>query len=443
MGKASVLASASAMGLLLLGATGFALADVNSGSSDIAAQLTDRLQTREDSISQRDRDVWSRLNIESRFGVGFRSHMPVCNTTATDEAHCDARVVTDANLKPLASPRVIFGYSPAQFHDAYSTATSSATKQIIAVVDAYDHPYIQSDLDTYSSAFGIARLPACSGSIANVAAPCFKKVDQRGGARYPRANSGWSLEIALDVEMAHAMCQNCSILLVEADSSSYTNLMAAVDRAVALGANVVSNSYGSNEFSGETSYDYHFNRSGVAFTVASGDSGYGAEYPASSRYVTAVGGTRLFFNPLDGSYDHEEAWAGGGSGCSAFESQPSWQTALNLGGCSKRIVADVSADADPNTGAAVYDSVPYFGQSGWWEVGGTSLSSPIIAGVYALSGKTSGNADQLPYTLGNASNLHDIVRGSNGSCGGSYLCTSLPNYDGPTGLGSPKGTSAF
>jgi subtilase family serine protease len=439
-----------AFAVFLFGASLFATV-VHAQSVPTARDITTGVQTRlaqsfanGDTVLGADLNSYVQQKLEERFGVHFQPHVPVCSDTDTGEAHCDARVVADSGLKPLASPKLIFGYGPTQFLKAYGltgTAPSSTYPPVIAIVDAYDDPNIQNDLTTYSSTFGIApKLSVCSGSIASSTAPCFKKVDQRGGTRYPRADAGWSLEIALDVEVAHAVCQSCSILLVEADSSSYSSLMAAVDRAVLLGATVVSNSYGSSEFSGETSYDSHFNHPGVAFTVSSGDSGYGAEYPAASRYVTAVGGTSLFINQ-DGSYNKEFAWAGAGSGCSVFEQkQPLWQIDPN---CGRRTVADVSADADPNTGAAVYDSVRYFGQSGWWEVGGTSLSSPIIAGVYALSGNTSGNANQIPYTLGNASNLNDVVGGSNGNCGGSYLCTALSGFDGPTGLGSPKGTGAF
>jgi len=205
-------------------------------------------------------------------------------------------------------------------------------------------------------------------------------------------------------------------------------------------ADVISNSYGSGEFSGETSYDSHFNHPGIAITFSSGDNGYGVEYPASSKYVTAVGGTTLNLNS-NSTYNSETVWSGTGSGCSAFELKPTWQKD-NL--CSKRTVADVSADADPNTGAAVYDSVKFQGQSGWFKVGGTSLSSPLVAAVYALAGVPSGSsANSLPYSSGNSTNLHDIVSGSNGSCRGTYLCTGVSGYDGPTGLGTPNGLAAF
>ena len=170
-------------------------------------------------------------------------------------------------------------------------------------------------------------------------------------------------------------------------------------------------------------------------TASTGDAGYGVEYPAASPYVVAVGGTTLALNG-DNTYAGETAWVDGGSGCSTYEPKPSVQTDS---GCSKRAVADVSADADPNTGAAVYDSVPYSGQSGWFQVGGTSLASPLIAAVYALSGNTSNGL--APY--GNPGALHDVTGGSNGTCSPSYLCTAGPGYDGPTGLGTPNGLAAF
>lgn len=359
------------------------------------------------------------------------SHIPVCpSAVGKNSLRCHARVVTDQNGLPKASVAPS-GYGPAQFVGAYSLG-GATNHALIAIVDAYDHPNIQNDLNTYSSQFKIPSLPPCSGSVS----PCFKKVDQRGGTNYPQANAGWALEISLDVEVAHAVCPQCSIVLVEADSNSYDNLMAAVDTAASLGAKVISNSYGSSEFPGETSLDFHFNKPGIAFTFSSGDGGYGAQYPAASPFVTAVGGTSLYINS-NNTYGSESAWGAAGSGCSAFEAKPSWQTDP---GCSNRTIADISAVADPNTGAAIYDSVRYQGRKGWFKVGGTSLASPLIAAVYALSGNTT-NANSLPYI--SIANLHDITSGFNGSCGGSYLCTSVPGYDGPTGLGTPNGVGAF
>jgi len=365
-------------------------------------------------------------------------HAPVCSSSRPDEPKCHARVVVDGKGSPQTAITPA-GYGPAQLRGAYNlSGTTASTSPIIAIVDAYDHPNIKADLDKYSSSFGIPTLPNCSGSIQNSAVPCFQKLSQRGTTAYPSANAGWALEIAMDVEVAHATCQNCKILLVEADSSSYTNLMTAVDQAVTQGGKFISNSYGSSEFSGETSYDSHFNKPGVVFTFSSGDNGYGATYPAASPYVTAVGGTTL--TVTNNTYGGETAWNGAGSGCSAYEPKPIWQTDT---GCSKRTIADVAAVADPTTGAAVYDSVRYQGKSGWFKVGGTSLSSPLIAGVYALANNLNNSTygNSLPYA--NAAALHDITSGTNGSCGGIYLCTALSGYDGPTGLGTPNGNGAF
>ena len=358
----------------------------------------------------------------------------VCDAVVLGDAACGALVVTDANGAPLASSSPpATAYGPAQFHGAYHLPTTSpgSTPPTIAIVDAYDDPNAEADLGVYDTQYG---LPACT-----TANGCFRKVSQTGTTRYPRSNSGWALEISLDIETAHQTCQNCKILLVEASSSSMTNLGASVNEAVKLGATVISNSYGGGESSADTSYDSaYFNHPGVAITVSSGDSGYGVEYPAASRYVTAVGGTTLNLG-AGNTYGGETAWSSGGSGCSRYDAKPSWQTDA---GCSRRTVADVSADADPNTGAAVYDSVPYSGQSGWFQVGGTSLASPLIAGVYGLAGNaTSVTYGSYPYS--HASSLNDVKSGSNGSCGGSYLCTAGNGYDGPTGLGSPNGVGGF
>lgn len=216
-------------------------------------------------------------------------------------------------------------------------------------------------------------------------------------------------------------------------------MLSAEDYATAHAA-IVSNSWGGSEFLSETSdtYDGHFNHPGVAITVSSGDSGYGTSYPAVSRYVTAVGGTTLTLN-ADNTRLNETAWSGSGSGCSIYESKPSWQSDPK---CANRTIADVSADADPNTGAAVYDSLGYLGRKGWFTVGGTSLASPLIAAVYALSGNASSVVfGSYPYA--HAASLFDVVSGSTGSCGGSYLCTALSGFDGPTGFGTPRGVGAF
>jgi hypothetical protein len=363
-------------------------------------------------------------------GVWF---VRACGAPSTRFGACGAQVVTNSAGKPLVTSAAPppNAYGPAQFHTAYHLPTLAPSFQTIAIVDAYDDPTIEADLGTFSANYG---LPACT-----TANGCFKKVNQTGGTTYPVANANWSLEISLDVETAHAMCQNCRILLVEASSASLASLGTAENEAVALGANVISNSWGAFEYSSETIDEArYFNHPGVAITASTGDDGYGVQFPASSRYVTAVGGTTLTLNP-DNTWKSESAWSGSGSGCSGLIPKPVWQTDKL---CTHRTVADVAADADPNTGAAVYDSVPYSGQSGWFQVGGTSLAAPLIASVYALSGSAgSVNAGSAPYA--NPAALHDVTSGSNGGCGGNYLCTAGPGYDGPTGLGTPNGLAAF
>ncbi|HEY0500046.1 MAG TPA: S53 family peptidase [Kutzneria sp.] len=338
-------------------------------------------------------------------------------------AACTALRRTDAGARSFGP--AVSGLTPANLLSAYKLSSGGAGKTV-AIVDAQDDPNAEKDLATYRSNFG---LPACT-----TANGCFKKVNQTGGTSYPTGDTGWSEEISLDLDMVSAICPQCHILLVEATSASYANLGTAVNEAVKLGATAVSNSYGGGESSAETSYDSYYNHPGVAITVSSGDSGYGVEYPAASRYVTAVGGTHLTTSSTSRGWT-ETAWNGAGSGCSAYEPKPSWQTDTS---CSRRTVADVSAVADPATGVAVYDS---YGESGWLVFGGTSVASPIVASVYALSGNVSGVPASLAYS--HTSSLFDVTSGSNGSCGGTYLCTAKAGYDGPTGLGTPNGTGAF
>jgi subtilase family serine protease len=229
--------------------------------------------------------------------------------------------------------------------------------------------------------------------------------------------------------MVSAICPNCKIVLVEASSATYLNLGSAETRAMKYNPIAISNSYGGGE---SPLYDQFYNPGSkrIAIIASSGDSGYGVQFPASSEHVTAVGGTSLTRDSSTRQFS-ETAWNGAGSGCSAYFPEPSWQRALNLPGCSNRMVADVAAVADPNTGVLVY-----FG-SNWWRFGGTSVASPIIAGVYALSKNPSTSA---PYSF--PQDLFDVTSGSNGSCG-SYLCTAGAGYDGPTGLGTPNGLGSF
>ncbi|MFJ7303395.1 putative Ig domain-containing protein [Streptomyces sp. NPDC099088] len=353
---------------------------------------------------------------------------------------CFAQRRTDIAQKLAAavSPdaaAAVSGLSPANLHSAYNLPSTGGSGLTVAVVDAYNDPNAAADLATYRSQFGLSACTKANG--------CFKQVSQTGSTTsLPTNDSGWAGEEALDIDMVSAVCPNCNIVLVEANSANDTDLGAAENEAVALGAKFVSNSWGGDESSSQTSEDTsYFKHPGVAITVSSGDEAYGAEYPATSQYVTAVGGTALTTSSSSRGWS-ESVWKtnsteGTGSGCSAYDAKPSWQTDT---GCSKRMESDVSAVADPATGVAVYDT---YGGSGWAVYGGTSASAPIIAGVYALAG-TPGSADYpAKYPYSHTSSLYDVTSGNNGSCSPSYFCTAGTGYDGPTGWGTPNGTAAF
>jgi subtilase family serine protease len=350
--------------------------------------------------------------------------------TRAGQMSCLALVRTDVTAHKGIQPQLApSGYGPSDLTSAYALP-SGGSGQTVAIVDAYDDPNAESDLGTYRSQYG---LPACT-----TANGCFKKVNETGGSTPPSADAGWAEEESLDVDMVSAVCPSCHILLVEASQPSTDDLGTAVNTAVSLGAKFVSNSYGGSEDPSDTTTDTsYFNHPGVAITVSSGDSGYGAEYPASSRYVTAVGGTSLSRASNSRGWS-ESVWNGAGSGCSAYDAKQSWQTDT---GCSRRTVADVSAVADPATGLAVYDT--YGGVGGWTEVGGTSASSPIIAGVYALAGSPAAGTYPASYPYAHTGSLFDVTSGSNGSCSPAYLCNGGAGYDGPSGLGTPNGTVAF
>jgi subtilase family serine protease len=319
------------------------------------------------------------------------------------------------------------GYRPSDLRSAYKVTGTGFSSATIAIVDAYGYPNAESNLGIYRRQFG---LPPCT-----TANGCFTKVNQNGvKGSYPKFSLGWSQETALDLAMASAICPGCRILLVEANNSSFLNLALAVQTAGAMGAHAISNSYGGGE-SGSTSYEPYYNIRGVAVTVSSGDSGYGVQFPASSPHVTAVGGTSLVRSTTARGWT-ETAWSGAGSGCSKVYAKPVWQSDPL---CAKRMEADVSAVADPNTGVAVYAQVSN-SRSSWLVFGGTSVGAPLIAGMYGVNG-TAVNYGSDPYS--HRSSLYDVTSGSNGSCGGSYLCTARSGYDGPTGLGTPNGSTAF
>jgi subtilase family serine protease len=352
---------------------------------------------------------------------------PVCGPVAVGYARCLAlRATGGRHLSAAAGPA---GYHPADLQSAYKLATTGGAGQTVAIVDAFDDPNAESDLAVYRAQFG---LPPCT-----TANGCFRKRNQTGGTVYPPPNVGWAAEISLDLDMVSAICKKCHILLVEANSNSIANLAAAVNEAAVLGATEISNSYGGGEFSGETSFAASYNHPGIPITASSGDAAYaaGPQVPAAYRTLTAVGGTNLQTKANTRGWK-EKVWSGAGSGCSSFITKPAWQVDTS---CSRRTIADVSAVADPATGVSVYDT---YGQSGWLVFGGTSVSAPIIASVYALAGNGS-SINNASFAYAHTSSLFDVKKGSNGSCGSTYLCTGLPGYDAPTGLGTPNGTGAF
>ena len=339
---------------------------------------------------------------------------------------------------------------PADIQSAYSLPSATAgTGETVAVVDAYNDPDIAADLATFRSQYG---LPACT-----TASGCLRVVNENGQASPlpPDAGAtGWDLEESLDVDAVSSACPNCHILVVELDPDSTTDFGTAVDTAVSLGAVAVSNSYGlfgaPGEDASETSLDQYYNHPGVAVTASAGDGGYGVNYPSASQYVTAVGGTLLTKDSSVARGWDETVWNSSsgatGSGCSEYEPQPSWQAGVTQD-CAMRATADVSADADPASGLAVYDT---YSEGGWLQVGGTSLSSPLIAATYALAFSAHGAPPAGTYPssylyahyLGDPSAFNNITSGSNGDCG-TVLCDAGPGWNGPTGVGTPDGTAGF
>lgn len=334
------------------------------------------------------------------------------------------------------------GYTPAQVLHAYAidqiTFSGGAVKgdgsgQTVAIVDAYDDPNIASDVAQFSAAFG---LPAAN----------FTKVSQTGTTSYPSVDpmGSWETEIALDVEWVHALAPKANILLVEANSSSLTDLFAAVNYARNQpGVSVVSLSWGAGDFTGENSYDSNFTtpsgHGGVTFVASSGDSGAKPEYPAMSPNVLQVGGTTLSINSSNG-YVSESAWSGSGGGLSSNEAQPAYQKGVVTQSTTQRAGPDVSFDADPNSGVAVYDSYNNGTTTPWSLIGGTSFSAPAWASLIAIAnqGRALQGAAALDGATGTlpaiyklpGSDFHDITTGSTG-----YAASAA--YDLATGRGSP------
>jgi len=348
-------------------------------------------------------------------------------------ARCLAIVRTPADHKITADtsgpPAGALG--PADIQSAYKLPAGGGG-QTVALVDAYGDSHAESDLAAFRSHYG---LPACTSANG-----CFKKVNQTGGTTYPADDPGWGLETSLDLDAVSSACPACNILLVEANSANLGDLGTAADEAVTLGAKFVSNSYGlSPEASLELSYDHYYDHPGVAVTASSGDAGDVTIWPSTNPNVVAVGGTTLTKDASVPRGWTETAWSSGGSGCSPYEPRPDYQLGITTD-CTRRATADVSADADPASGLATYDTL---GQGGWLQVGGTSLASPLIASMYALAGTPVAGTYPVTYPYHAPSqDLFDITKGSNGSCG-NVLCNAGPGWDGPTGLGTPDGVKAL
>jgi hypothetical protein len=362
-------------------------------------------------------------------------HKAVCGRVVGLVARCHARVVTDRAGNALMTKNGdgrVAGIGATDLRSAYKITANGSSSTIIAIVDAFGYDNAEADLGVYRTQFG---LPACTTDNG-----CFKKLNQKGKqGPYPDQNVGWAQESALDLDMASAMCPNCQLWLVEANSNSFKNLAAAVDKAAALGAHVISNSYGGGDSNGAEKFEPSYNHPGVAITASTGDSGYGSQTPAAMPHVIAVGGTRLVHATNDRGWS-ETVWSGAGSGCSKHYDKPSWQSDK---GCATRMEADVSADADPGTGVSVYG--PHNnGVSGWMVFGGTSASAPLVGGIFGVNGGTVNDAETL-YTASSDA-FFDVTTGSNGTCKGgkkAYFCNGAVGYDGPTGLGTPNGSTAF
>ncbi|MEU1203636.1 carboxypeptidase regulatory-like domain-containing protein [Streptomyces sp. NPDC005813] len=356
-----------------------------------------------------------------------------CNTPRPKKhtASCKALVATTSDQRVMvrAAGPPSTALTPADIQSAYRLP-ATGQGQTVAIVDAFGYADAEADLSAYRERFG---LPACTTDNG-----CFRKVDQRGGVDYPRDDKGWSLETALDLDAVSSACPACHILLVQADSASVRNLGSAVNTAVDLGARFVSNSYGlaDADASGLSGADY--DHPGVVVTASSGDTGNEVVWPSSDPNVVATGGTLLTRAPDTARGWTESAWSGAGSGCSTFEPQPDYQSG-SATDCPRRATADISAVADPHSGLAVYNSL----NDGWLQVGGTSLSSPLIAAMYALAGTPATGTYPVTYPYAHQNKgLFDITEGTNGACG-HVQCQAGPGWDGPTGLGTPNGVAAL
>ncbi|MFT4083985.1 MAG: hypothetical protein QM638_15520 [Nocardioides sp.] len=365
----------------------------------------------------------------------------VCATPKAGHAACHAEILVNSQgqavdatgAKPRASTPPSTAMTPSQIQSAYNLDGLSSGGKTVAIVDAYGYPNLESDLATFRSYYGLSDCTVADG--------CLRIINQTGGTTLPKTDVGWAEEQALDVDAVSAACPDCNIVVVQANSASYANLGTAVDTAAEQsGVVAISNSYGGSD-AADSTYGSYYQHPGIAVTASTGDDGYeGGSYPASSSYVTAVGGTSLTASSNDRGWS-ETVWDGAGSGCSSYNTALSAASSFDTG-CSKRAMADVAAAADPEAGGLAVYYPTSASASTWGQIGGTSESAPLIAAVYALGSQSlSGYPNALPYE--NSDSLYDVTSGSNGSCTTSQWCTARSGWDGPTGVGTPNGADAF
>jgi hypothetical protein len=376
---------------------------------------------------------------------GYRS---ACAPVGPGQARCfvlfapePTASASTAGVTPgmAAKPTTPDGWGARAIEHAYKLPIGRDSHATVAVVEAYDTPRLETYLNVYRKQYGLKPCTVGNG--------CFRKVGQSGSAKHLPASgvdSGWDLEATLDVDMVSAACPTCRILVVEANGQDFGQLAAAENTAVRLGAVVVSNSYGARETGQDQQYAKAYDHPGRTIVVSAGDYGYtAASFPANQQSVTAVGGTELFQAKNKRGW-RETAWnepfvGAGSSGCSAYIAKPGWQHDKH---CTGRTIADVSAVA---WNLAIYNK----DWGGWGMVGGTSASSPIVAGIYGLAGNATKIKPGAEYAHAKA--LFDVTTGNNdwffaengAACGNDYLCVAKKGYDAPTGLGTPDGIGAF
>ena len=383
----------------------------------------------------------------------------VCGQPGPGQAHCtsvartfflDGRAYqarTESALADAAAAALATYYDGTSIRKAYGMTAQGDPSLVVAIVDAYDDQNAFANVTRFRSDSGLPAIQSCTLATlttltSSASSPCFTKTNQTGGTSLPPPNAGWSNEIDLDLAAASAVCPMCSILLLEATSASVGNLATAVTTASNTAHVVaISNSYGiSGDYPGSVvpAYD-DAAKKGIAVTASAGDGGYGVLFPASATNVIGVGGTTLSVGD-SGARTTETAWAGTGSGCSVYNAAPAWQSIPGNPCAGKKAISDLSADADPNSGLAIYTT--YSGVTGYWVFGGTSLSSPIIAALYARQGGYNASTLAGQYAWAAGTPYFDVTSGSNGTCSPSVLCHAGVGWDGPTGRGSIAATSA-